>query len=83
MAISNFFQSSGGTSRGQSTELSTIEVQFTNQSSVTITHTFSSKPIVTIVDSNGYVIVGDIQYTSDTQIIVNFSTNLTGTIFLR
>jgi hypothetical protein len=36
--------------------------EFLNQSSVSISHNFSHKPRVIIVDSSGEVIMGDIQY---------------------
>jgi len=82
MAIRNFFQSSGGTT-SQGNNLQSQEVTFVDQSSITINHTFESKPTVTIVDTQGNVIVADVQYTSNQQVVVIFSVNLSGTVILR
>jgi hypothetical protein len=42
--------------------ISQTTTEFLNQSSVSISHNFSHKPRVIIVDSSGEVIMGDIQY---------------------
>ena len=55
--------------------------EFINQSSVSISHNFSHKPRVIIVDSSGEVIMGDIQYYSNS-ITITFCTTVTGTVYL-
>ena len=44
----------------------------------TITHTLGGRPSVTVVDSTGTVVVGDVQYDSDTQVTITFSAAFSG-----
>jgi len=78
MAISNVFNSNGGTTSDGS-----VEYTVTEETSITITHTFSTRPNVFIVDENGNLIITDIKYLSSTQILINFVISFTGIIILR
>ncbi len=55
--------------------------QFTNQSSVSISHSYSYKPRIIIVDTDGNVIWGDILYLSHS-ISITFVTAISGTVYL-
>tara|TARA_R100000655_G_scaffold4461_1_gene14384 strand:+ start:3237 stop:3488 length:252 start_codon:yes stop_codon:yes gene_type:complete len=83
MAIGNAFNNSGGTGSSGGGSSSSVEFSFTNQSSVTITHTFDTKPFVFILDTAGNIIQADIQYTSSSQILINFVISLSGIVVLR
>ena len=48
---------------------------FTNSSEVTVAHNLSKLPAVTIIDSTGDEVVGDIEYISVNQIIARFSSS--------
>jgi hypothetical protein len=48
----------------------------------TINHTLGGKPSVTIVDSAGTVVIGDVTYISNTQITVEFSAAFSGFAYL-
>jgi hypothetical protein len=49
----------------------------------TITHSLGRYPSVTVVDSAGSVVVGDVQYTSKNQIILTFQGAFSGTAYLN
>jgi hypothetical protein len=72
MAIPIFTPGSGTTQ---------IVTDFTNQSSVSISHSFSFIPRVTIVDSSGNRIMGDIQYFSNS-LTITFVLAISGTVYL-
>ncbi len=55
--------------------------EFTNQSSVSISHSFGYKPRIIIVDTSGNVIWGDILYLSNS-VSITFVTNISGTVYL-
>ena len=55
--------------------------QFTNQSSVSISHSYSYKPRIIIVDTDGNVIWGDVLYLSHS-ISITFVTAISGTVYL-
>ena len=79
MAISNAFNSRGGTGIiGES-----VEYPITDQTSITITHKFKTKPNVCIIDPNGNIIGADVKYLSPTLILINFAISFTGLIVLR
>ena len=82
MAIANVFNSSGG-ARKESSEALTREFTFTNVTTITINHSFTSKPHITIIDTNGNVIEAEKRYINNRQILINFSSSLSGTIILR
>lgn len=39
----------------------------------TISHSLGGRPSVTVVDSAGTVVVGEVQYSSDLQVVVSFA----------
>ena len=55
--------------------------EFTNQSSVSISHSYSYKPRVIIVDTGGNVIFGDILYLSHS-VSITFVVAISGTVYL-
>ena len=48
-----------------------------------ITHNLGKRPSVTIVDSAGTVVVGDIRYLSDDRVILSFAGAFSGTAYLN
>ena len=48
----------------------------------TIIHTLGGRPSVTVVDSTGTAVVGDVTYNSDTQVTVAFSAAFSGSAYL-
>tara|TARA_R100001163_G_C5067928_1_gene207469 strand:- start:5392 stop:5649 length:258 start_codon:yes stop_codon:yes gene_type:complete len=85
MAIANAFNRRGGTGPDSSGSFDgTIkEVTFTDQTSLTITHDFENIPSVIIIDSSGYLVHAEVQHTSSSQILINFSDSLSGTVIIR
>jgi hypothetical protein len=59
-----------------------IHTQGSASSSWTITHTLGGRPSVTVVDSTGTTVVGDVQYNSDTQVTLTFSAAFSGSAYL-
>ena len=55
--------------------------EFTNQSSVSISNSFSFIPRVTIVDSSGNKIMADIQFFSNS-LTITFAVSISGTVYL-
>jgi hypothetical protein len=47
-----------------------------------ITHALGGRPQVTIVDTSDTVVVGDVTYTSDTQLSVSFTAAFSGKAYL-
>jgi hypothetical protein len=58
-----------------------IVTSFTNQSSVSISHSFSFKPRVLIVDLSGNQIMGDVVFTSNA-VTITFISSISGTVYL-
>jgi hypothetical protein len=58
-----------------------FEQIFTSLSTVTVTHNLNKKPAVTVIDSAGDEVVGDVDHTSNNQFVVTFSAPFSGTIF--
>lgn len=87
MAIANAFNRRGearGSIGGSGSSDGTIkEVSFTNQTSLTITHNFDNTPTVLILDSSGYLVHAEIRHASSSQILINFSESLSGTVIIR
>ena len=87
MAIANAFNRRGearGSIGGSGLSDGTIkQVTFTNQTSLTITHDFENIPTVIIIDSSGYLVHAEVQHTSNSQILINFSDSLSGTVIIR
>ena len=59
-----------------------VHTQGTVSSTWTIDHTLGGKPSVTIVDSAGTVVFGEVQYLSNTQVRVVFSAPFSGSAYL-
>lgn len=57
-------------------------VQGSPSSLWTIAHTFTGQPSITVVDSAGSVVIGDVTYTTTSQITVEFSAPFAGEAFL-
>ena len=86
MAIGNAFNRSGGTGSsggGGSADGTIKEVTFTDQTSLTITHDFQNTPTVIIIDSSGYSVHAEVRHASNSQILINFSDSLSGTVIIR
>ena len=86
MAISNAFNNSGGTGSGGgsgSFDGTIKEVLFTDQTTLTISHDFENYPTVIILDANGNLVHAEIRHTSTSQILINFSDSLSGTVIIR
>ena len=58
-----------------------IVTDFTNTNSVSISHSFSFIPRVTIVDSSGNQIMGDIQFFTNS-LTITFAVPITGKVYL-
>ena len=79
MPIARAFRNS---SRGSSdSQVKTIA--FSNKTSLEITHTFSDYPNVIVIDSSGNLVHAEIRYSSSSQILINFSQSLSGSVILR
>lgn len=48
-----------------------------------ITHDLGKYPSVTVVDSSGNEVVGDVQYMSESRVVVTFSAPFSGTAYLN
>lgn len=59
-----------------------IHTQGTASTTWTITHTLGGKPSVTIVDSADTVVVGEVTYNSNSEVVVNFTTAFSGFAYL-
>ena len=59
-----------------------IHTQSSASSTWNITHDLGGRPSVTIVDSAGTVVVGDVVYNSNTSITVSFSAPFSGFAYL-
>lgn len=59
-----------------------VHTQAVASSIWTITHTLAGRPSVMIVDSSGTVVIGDISYNSDTEVVVSFSAPFSGYAYL-
>ena len=60
-----------------------IHLQSVPQSVWTVNHTLNKYPSVTIVDSGGNIVVGDVLYTSTSQVVISFSSGFGGTAYLN
>ena len=59
-----------------------VHAQSSAATTWTITHTLGGRPSVTVVDSTGTTVVGDVQYNSDTQVTLTFSAAFSGSAYL-
>lgn len=86
MGIGNVFNNQGGTASsggGGSTDGTIKEVSFTNQTSLSISHDFNHHPSVIVIDASGNLIEAEVQYNSSNNILINFSTAVSGTVIIR
>src|SRR4051794_3616096 len=58
----------------------TYTQDFTVASSVTVAHNLGKYPAVTVIDSAGDEVEGFVQYLSNNQLTVSFSTSFSGTV---
>ncbi len=58
-------------------------VDFTDQTSIDVTHNWGYYPDVTLIDGDGYVIDGEVQHTSVNAFTVTFVEETTGKIFYK
>lgn len=54
--------------------------EFTNLSEVTVTHSLSKYPAVTVTDSTGDEVEGEVEHVSINQLVARFSASFTGRI---
>jgi len=59
-----------------------VHTQAAASNTWTINHTLDGKPSVTIVDSANTVVYGEVQYVSNSQVVVVFSAPFSGFAFL-
>jgi len=59
-----------------------IHTQGSAATSWTVTHTLGGHPSVTVVDSTGTVVIGGVQYDSETQVTLTFSAAFSGSAYL-
>ena len=81
MPIRNAFNRNGGTGNSSDDEVQTVT--FNNETSLTITHSFSDYPNVIVIDSSGNLVHAEIRYSSSSQILINFAVALSGSVILR
>lgn len=70
------------TSPGSSLTRRHIHTQGTASTEWVITHTLAGRPSVTVVDSAGTVVIGEVQYDSNTQVTVSFTSAFSGYAYL-
>lgn len=81
--IANVSNSSGWTlDTGGATANSYVHTQGIASTSWVIPHNLNFYPNVTVVNSTGHTLVGDITYTSTTSLTLTFSAAITGTAYL-
>ena len=59
-----------------------VHTQGVVSSTWTINHTLGGRPSVTVVDSAGTVVYGEVQYLSNSQVVVTFSAPFSGYAYL-
>ncbi|WP_425005764.1 hypothetical protein [Mycolicibacterium sp. S3B2] len=57
--------------------------QFVNSASVTVTHNLGKRLSVSVVDSSGELVEGDVHYDSDNQLTLNFFASFSGVVYLN
>lgn len=57
--------------------------QVTSSSTWTITHNLERFPSVTIIDSAGGTVIGDVEYVSNNELTITFSAPFSGTAYLN
>lgn len=59
-----------------------VHEQASASSTWSITHALGGRPSVTVVDTGGTVVIGEVVYNSDTSITINFSAAFSGFAYL-
>ncbi len=59
-----------------------VHEQNTPSTAWNITHALGGRPSVTVVDSGGTVVIGEVVYNSDTSITINFTAAFSGSAYL-
>lgn len=59
----------------------TYAQSFNDAEVVIVSHNLAKYPAITVVDSAGTVVIGDITYNSNSQITVTFTASFSGTIY--
>lgn len=59
-----------------------VHTQATVSSTWTVTHALGGRPSVTVVDSSGTVVLGEISYNSDTEVVISFTSPFSGYAYL-
>lgn len=59
-----------------------IHTQASPTSTWNITHSLGGRPSITVVDSNGTIVIGEVTYNSDTSITVSFTAPFSGYAYL-
>ncbi len=59
-----------------------VHTQSSVSATWTINHSLGGRPSVSIVDSAGTVVIGEVTYVSDSQVVVNFSAPFSGYAYL-
>jgi hypothetical protein len=57
------------------------ETAFSTSTFVTVTHNLGKKPAVTVIDSAGDEVEGDIDHLTNNQFTLTFSASFSGTVF--
>jgi len=59
-----------------------VHNQISSSSTWTVTHDRGSKPSVTVIDSGGNHVYGDVEYISQNQLVLTFSSSFSGTAYI-
>lgn len=59
-----------------------VHTQSSPSTTWVITHELKGRPSVTVVDSAGTMVIGEVTYNSDTQVTVNFTAAFSGFAYL-
>lgn len=68
---------------GQNTGDVNLVQPFTSQSSVTVTHNLGKKPSVTVLDTTGDEVEGEINHVSTNELTIDFSSSFSGSVILN
>jgi len=60
-----------------------IAVEFTDQTTVTVTHNLGYHPFIFIEDDDGNIIGGNVQHTDNNEFVVSFDSSTSGTIYYK
>jgi hypothetical protein len=71
---------SGGSSSGNTRRY--VHTQQSAATTWTINHSLGGRPSVTIVDTAGTVVIGEVKYNSDSQVVLEFTSAFSGFAYL-